>query len=347
MRVNIVLGLAVVLAAVCSLQSAEAGVVEVVTLKADRDLGLYAIESAPVGAPGILGTNRGLGGRMDFSGTATNNGDPTDPTIWTPGGPGQNGLMSFDLSSLSLQPGDSIASAELNIYRLGAGYGFDVDLVAYPLREAWSEGNGTTGGVSGSTGFPWGPTQVGDTVRSFRVVDTVVPGEGIWGGNGFDAAATGVAWDLPGALRVGSDMVNRKMFTQRRTQGFANQADGESMFSGSDGRFPAENGLEFSQDGLDVLTDWENGTLANNGLNLFFETDYGDPRIGSSTGAGSSWRATTRENSSGESSPGVPNVAGWAAPDLVIEIHRVPEPATLVLLGASLLCVGFTSRRNR
>jgi len=342
MRLTTLLGLAVVLTAMSSMHSVHA---RVVTVKADRDLGMYGIESAATNAPGVLGTNRGAGGRFDMDGTATNNGFNEDPSYWTPGGSGQNVLMGFDMSTLNLQPGEFISSAVMNIYRLSAGYGFDVDFVAYPMRDTWSEGIGTTGGDSGSEGFPWGPTQVGDSVRSLRVVDTVVVADGIWGANNFDAAATGTAWAVPGGLGIGTDMINRKMFTERRTQGFGNQLDGESLFSGSDGRFPEQGGLEFDQVGLDVLTEWEDGTLDNNGLNLFFETDYGDPRQGGSWGNRSRIRAASRENDNGESSPGVPNVAGWAAPELVITI--VPEPSTLVLLGAGLLGIGFSTRKKR
>jgi hypothetical protein len=97
--------------------------------------------------------------------------------------------------------------------------------------------------------------------------------------------------------------------------------------------------MDLTPTGLDVLTDWADGSLVNNGMSLWFEVDHGDPREGGSFGDRSTWRVASREWSPalGEVPP------GDGAPELVLQI--VPEPTSLLLLGMGIF--GFLVKRSR
>ncbi len=72
--------------------------------------------------------------------------------------------------------------------------------------------------------------------------------------------------------------------------------------------------LLLSTDGVAVLNEWADGSLVNNGLNVFFEAEN----------APSGWRIATSE-------------FGEFAPTLTIVTAVVPEPSTTVLLAIGLL----------
>jgi hypothetical protein len=148
-----------------------------VTLTAVADSGLY-------GDSGSGRANRGAGGRFDI-------------------GPMQNVLIKFDLSGV-LSAQEVIQSAILQLKEAkGDRYSYGMHVYAYPFAVAWQEGIGTTGGVSGSTGFPWGPASIGDAVYLYSQTTQVglaeqYPELASAGWTGYIVATNGVAWTLPG-----------------------------------------------------------------------------------------------------------------------------------------------------
>ncbi len=305
MKMKFCLGLAVMLLAIGNVQA------DTVLVDSDRDLGLYKQE--PIA--GIAGTQRGAGGRMDINASGPSTG------------PNESALLSFDLSS-AVPAGHEIVSASLEFFSASGGFGWDVDIAVYPMAVSWEEGAGTSG-VVGSTGFPWGPTVVGDSVYQYRsVTDVEIPASGPWFDNLLDVANAGTAWGAPGALGVGTDMLNRKMFDERVTMDIATQnpvAPGDLLAS-----------LSLNTEGIAVLNEWADGSLTNDGLHIFFENDYGDPRpdgSGSPLLTASSWRAATHENASDP------------APRLVLETRLVPEPTSIALF--VIMGLGLAGRRNR
>ena len=90
----------------------------------------------------------------------------------------------------------------------GDRYSYTMHVLAYPLAGSWQEGTGTTGGVVGSTGFPWGPAAVGDAVYLYSQATEVgladqYPSLVAAGWTGYVVATNGVAWD-PGPAARGS-----------------------------------------------------------------------------------------------------------------------------------------------
>ena len=159
MKMEFSLGLAVIFLAVGFLPVGNSHAA-MITVKSDRDLGLFTQEGAPTAAPGVLGTQRGKGGRMDVFGNSTAGGNGAS-------------LMSFDLTGL-VPSGEVIVSATLELYAARDGSNWDADVVVYPMAVSWQEGNGTSNGLVGDLGFPWGDAAVGDSVHSFQSTSAVV-----------------------------------------------------------------------------------------------------------------------------------------------------------------------------
>ena len=281
MKTNLLLSLATIMSlVVCG--SVHAATIPVT---ADRDLGLYTQEGAPVAAPGVLGTQRGKGGRMDVFGNSAAGGNGTS-------------LLSFDLAGL-VPSGEVIVSATLDLQSARDGSNWDADVAIYPMAVSWTEGLGTSNSTDGDIGFPWGDAAVGDSVYSFQSTTSVVQGEA--GFASVMVASAGTAWNTPGAQGIGTDLLNRKMF-----------AGTEAGSSGAAGDLLASMAL--NAEGIAVLNEWADGSLVNNGLNVFFEAEN----------APSGWRIATSE-------------FGEFAPTLTIVTAVVPEPSTTVLLAIGLL----------
>ncbi len=263
-----------------------------------RDLGLYTQVWAPVAAPGVAGSQRGAGGRMDAAGDSAAGGNATS-------------LISFDLSGV-VPVGEVIVSATLDLYSARSA-SWDANVVVYPMAVSWTEGSGTSNGTPGDTGFPWGDAAVGDSVYSFQSTATVVSSENPPLAVPVMVAATGTAWNTPGAQGIGTDLLNRQMFSG----GVAGSAGGSGELLGS---------LALSTDGIAVLNEWADGSLVNNGLNVFFDA-----------GTTTNWPIATRE---------FVDTADEFAPRLVI-VTAVPEPSTTMLLAlAGVLGLGRRMRNH-
>ena len=263
-----------------------AGVVQadrIVTLTATKDSGLY---QAAAGG----NSNRGDDGRFDV----------------IPGS--DSALLQFDLSGLSLAAGEVIGSATLSIFSASSKpfqYDF-ANLEAYPMAAPWQEGVGNSGSTGG-TGFPWGPASVGDAVFNYKTVTAVGAGAAP-----FDTtlvATAGTSWAVTGALGLGTDMVNRKIIDVATSGSIS--AVGAVLVE-----------APFTADGLNVLTEWSEATLDNNGLHLLVPA-------GSTSGG---WRAASSE---------FPTAA--YRPEL--EILVVPEPVSFSLLALGGLALIRRRRR--
>ncbi len=184
-------------------------------------------------------SNRGLGGRFDLNGTDATSVDSV--------------LMQFDMSSV-LGSRERIVSATLDLYPTkGSSSGYDIDLRAYPLLVDWVEGTGTNGGLVGSVDWPWGPTQVGDTVFNYREV-TATGTDSSFGGQ--VVATNGIPWTVPGARGIGTDVSNDLMISQNIAG--AGYIYGQKLCS-----------LTFTQAGVHVLNQWARNARANYGFSLF------------------------------------------------------------------------------
>ena len=220
-----------------------------VALNAVKDSGMY-------GAAAGGNSNRGDGGRWDINVT----GD-------------DGGLLQFDFSGVTLAAGESISAVTLECFSASGGPStFDWTLVAYPLVDPWVEGDGTTGGTSGSTGYPWGPATEGDAVYNYKVVSAVAANAGF---GGYDTATAGTAWNTPGGRGIGSDVLDRKMMDWAMS--------GSQYWSP-----PTSYGvMDFTAGGVAVVDEWVAGTLDNNGFSIWAADGTGE------------WRAASRENVTG------------------------------------------------
>ena len=144
-----------------------------VTVKSSADLPMIA--AAP-------GSNRGLGGQHYWD-----NGDTM--------------LLKFDLSGLS--PGMVVKAGTLELFSGHEGpYDFNWQVTAHAMRVDWQEGIGTTDGVYGSIGYPWGPASLGDATFAYRQVTAT--GSTGWG-SGAIVGIAGIPWEVPGALGTNQD----------------------------------------------------------------------------------------------------------------------------------------------
>ena len=242
-----------------------------IVLKSVKDGGLYA-------AAGDGNSNRGDDGRMDFN-TA-----------------GDGVLVQFDLSGV-LGPGESISAATLELFAARSSNTHDFQLVGYPLGAAWGEGVGNSG-ISGGTGFPWGPASVGDAVYNFKDVTDVGAGNAPF--DSTDVANAGVAWNTPGGQGIGTDVVDRILFD------VAIAADG----AGDEAE--PYTPIDFNASGISVLNDMANGAMTNNGFNLF--------TTGGNVDGGNGWRIATRELAARRGTDSF-------APTLTMTV--VPEPGSM------------------
>jgi hypothetical protein len=247
---------------------------DTIVLKSVNDAGLYA-------AAADGNSNRGDDGRMDFNTT------------------GDGLLVQFDLAGV-LGPGESISGATLELFAARSSNDHDFQLVGYPLAAAWGEGVGNSG-ISGGTGFPWGPASVGDAVYNYKEVTDV--GAGTAPFDATDVATGGVAWNTPGGQGIGTDVVDSILFDVAIAGGGA-----------SDEGAPYTP-IEFNASGIGVLNDMAEGLLTNNGFNLF--TTGGD------VDGGNGWRVATRELAARRGTDAL-------APTLTMTV--VPEPSSISLV---------------
>jgi hypothetical protein len=258
------------------------------TLNPVKDSGMYAAAASG-------NSNRGDDGRFDI-GT----------------GPGNDGaLLKFDLGSVVVPPGQLIVAATLQLKTASSSpYNFNMDVVAYPLTADWQEGVGNSG-ATGGTGFPWGPASVGDAVYNYEQVTDVDSGAAP-----FDTtlvATAGVPWGASGGRGIGTDVLNRLMIDETWVRPQAAHPQGTPFAP-----------LTLTAVGLDVLNEWQQGTLDNHGFNIWSAQD---------NGSGSSARTGSRE------------LAG-AEPELILTID-VPEPATMGLAALGMAALAALRRRRR
>jgi len=212
-----------------------------VVLTAVKDSGLYLDDpGSEFNDPTPKGdSNRGIGGRADIN-------------LF-----GDGMLVQFDLSGVTIDAGEEILSATLELASASSTPAFQVDLVAYPLADSWGEGTGAGSSGSGDLGFPWGPASVGDAVYNFKSVTTTRVGTAAdFDFQGETLADTGTAWNTAGGRGIGADVVDRKLFDVNLDH------EGVSQTNSFDP-------ISFNASGRAVLTDMINGVLANNGFNIW------------------------------------------------------------------------------
>jgi len=243
----------------------------VVTLDADRDSELCNTDS-----------NKGLGGKY-----------------YCPA----HVLMSWDLSGVTLGPGEYVASGKVTLFHSNAsGSNYSYDVVAYPLLKTWGEGIGVPPGGYGTEGWPWGPVSLGDSTYTYQIVQQVVADP-----NYQFVASAGIPWAGLGATGA-ADSDQSRPLVQSNLAGAAVGGLGTSLGS-----------LPLTVAGCGVVEDWINLGLANNGVVMIFT----DVRSG-----GSVMHLGTRETG------GTPPGPGVAAAEL--ELTILPEPASMLLLIGAL-----------
>jgi hypothetical protein len=204
-----------------------------VVLAADKDGPMYGLVASG-------NTNRGLGGRFDLN---VGSGGTIDGV-----------LMQFDLSGVvGNRERVEAASLELFCVRQQTGNVWNLDLRAYPLLDHWVEGIGTTDGIVGSTASPWGPAAIGDAVYSYRQVSATAPLP-TWGS--YEGASAGVAWAIPGARGIGTDVADNLMIAEHISG--VGHTLGQTLCD-----------LPLTSTGVDVMNEWARGIRPNHGLSLF------------------------------------------------------------------------------
>jgi len=277
-----------------------------VALTSVKDSGIYINDPGndPPNSNSDNGSsNRGDGGRMDLNKF------------------GDGFFVQFDFSSVSLGPSQSITSAVLELSAASNSNvsGAGLNIIGAALKDPWGEGIGNSGS-SGDTGFPWGPASIGDASFNFKSATAV--GLGSPGFAGQTIATAGTAWAGPnGAGRDAADQAGSGSLFD------FNYID---TFAGSGNRF---NDIPFSASGISVVTDMIDGSLDNNGFNIYVKDFTGNR----ADFAGH--KVATRELS--QAAFGNDSIA----PTLRLTI--VPEPSSLVLLGlGSLGIVGLRRHRS-
>ena len=207
--------------------STEARYVELIPVK---DSGFYAAHG---------NSNRGDGGRFDI-------------------GTDDSALIQFDLSTTNIYPWETITAGTMEIWTANKGpYPYNMNIVAYPVADSWQEGTGTTAGVTGSTGFPWGPAAVGDAVYNYKYVTGVSTGDAP-----FNMVATsGTPWTVAGCKGIGTDILNYKMINETITGKITNAVQSIAV-------------LTLTGDGINAFNAWRDGTIDNNGMCMFVDINY-------------------------------------------------------------------------
>lgn len=221
---------ALVLALVVAFASSGAMASRTVELNPTKDSGLWA----GTAASSIANSNRGDGGRMDVD-TG-----------------GNTSLIQFDLSGVVLGASEYIESATLELISARDGSVVNMNLVARALRNSWVEGAGTTGGVSGSTGYPWGDAAVGDVCYNYSSISAVAVDAGF--GN-YKTATAGTSWGAPGATDTSTDVEAANLIDVTFSKSFG--TSGVSIVV-----------ADFTVAGVARLSAWQDGSVTNDGMNL-------------------------------------------------------------------------------
>ena len=211
---------------------ASSAMARTVTLEAVKDNGVYGgVQSGPA--------NRGIGGRMDCTAAAV--------------GPHAASLIQWDLTNI-LGPGEYVSAASLETFAARNGGSNGLNVVMYPMADAWQEG---TGGPSGSTAWGWGDTATGDPCYDFKSVATLTTGTGSFAS--YQVGATGTAWagGFGPMSPTGGDLVNTKMLDQVLS-GDSYSVAGDTVFV-----------KPLDAAGVTVVDGWAKGTTTNNGVVLF------------------------------------------------------------------------------
>ncbi len=219
--------------------------------------------------------------------------------------------VAWDLSGITLALGEYVASATIQFYGAGGPSNCSYHLGIYPLKKTWVEGTGSSG--FGGTGYPWGPTSVGDACKNYQVVTTTTVATGGW----ITLATGGTAWQVAGAQGANDAYRDKAMTTGTWTASGINDK-------------AAYTDIPLTATGCDVVEDWIDGGLTNYGLVI----DFTDVRSG-----GSVCHLASREYGTDAA-----NLPGAYAPELIIEI--LPEPGCMALLGLGTVVL-FRRRKRK